>query len=686
MALFADAVKAAAGVVFGTGIHASGGQGGSLATDAALYDPVIAKSIVDGMDAGELYRTQPNLRMVVSFVARNGAQLGRHVYAKGTDDSRERVKNGPAADLLTKPNDSMTGFDLFNMLFTELALYDMAIWVPVLRDDRWQIDPIPMEWVTGVKMQTWYQAEKYRVQPTGGSDWYWVNAEDAVVFRGYSSQGFKRGSSAVESLRGTLGEQVDALTFRKQMWKRGGRVGMFMTRPKDAPTWSPEAKAKFVQNWKNTWSGTGANAGATPLLEDGMELKRVGFTAKEEQWIEAATLSKVDVAGAYHVPPAMVGVSGYNSFASVKEFRKMLYTETLGPLIAQVEETWNTFLMPLIGAPDSQYLELNIQEKLQGDFEEQAAQLFQAVGGPYMTAAEARKTMNLPFLEGTNVLLAPLNMGATGNNGPEADEAIGDDVEPPDPEADDTTPKSFGEPHDVRARRGAAPELKAPANRVPDTETDALGDDLKAYFARQRKAVIPQAASTAKADPEWWNQKHWNRELTTVLQPHLTAQSAGVARAAAGAKGLDPDAYSVGQTANFLKSVAESRADLINSTTRDQLVAAIDSNTDPDARKDALDHVYDVAIGDRAPSAAKTMGTMLAGWAMTEMARQLLADREPKKRWVTSGKRDSRHSSMHGETVPVSEKFSNGADWPGDPVLGAKGVANCACGVDIIHD
>lgn len=676
MALFADAVKAAAQVVLGTGVHGSGGVGGSLATDAALFDPVIARSIVDSMSAVDLYETQPHLRTVVSFVARNGAQLGRHVFKKTDDDGRERVTGTEVTRLLAKPNEHMTGFDLFDMLFTELALHDMAIWQPSLNDDgTWKIEPIPMEWVTGVKQKTWFQAEKYRVQPTGSNSWYWVNAEDVVVFKGYNGKAFKSGSSAVVSLKSTLAEQVDAMTFRQQMWRRGGRVGMFMTRPKDAPTWSPEAKAKFVQNWKNSWSGTGANAGATPLLEDGMELKRIGFTAKEEQWLEAATLSLVTVAGAYHVPPAMVGVSGYNSFASVKEFRKMLYTETLGPLIAQVEETINEFLFPMIGVPAGQYLELNIAEKLQGDFEEQAAQLFQAVGGPYMTVNEGRKKMNLPPLPGGDELLAPLNMGAVGNNGPAADEAIdpaGDDVEPEEPPADADTPKSFGEPHQARALGGAAPGLKATRYLVPDSQRLGLEDDLKAYFDRQRAAIVPRKA------PDAWDQKTWNRELSLILLPHLTEQSAGVARTAAGAKGLDPEAYSVGQTANFLKAVADSRADLINAATRDQLTDAGDD-------AGALDRVFDTAKDARAPQAAQTMTTFIAGWAMTEMARQLLSDREPKKTWVSSGKKDSRHSHMNGQTVGINEKFSNGADWPGDPSLGAEQVANCGCGVDITY-
>src|SRR5690606_6806059 len=407
MSQLTNAVAKAASVFFGTAPWQAGQPAGTQAGDvfSTVFDAGIARSIVDSMDAGDLYATQPHLHTVVSFIARNGAQLGRHVYAKG-ESGRTRVDDSPASQLLSKPNDYMTGYDLFNMLFSELALYDMAIWVPVLRDGRWQIDPIPGEWVTGIKKASAFQMAGYRVKYPTKNEEDFIPASAAIVFRGYSPSGFQRGSSAVRSLRSTLGEQVAAINFREQMWRRGGRVGMYMTRPKDAPTWSKEAKSKFIQNWRNNWSGSGANAGSTPLLEDGMELKRVGFNAKEEQWLEAATLSLSTVAGAYHVPPAMVGVSGYNSFASVKEFRKMLYTETMGPSIAQVEETINTFLFPFIGEPAGHYLELNIQEKLQGDFEEQAAVMQQSVGGPWMTVNEARRRANLPDIDGGDTLLA----------------------------------------------------------------------------------------------------------------------------------------------------------------------------------------------------------------------------------------------------------------------------------------
>ena len=56
------------------------------------------------------------------------------------------------------------------------------------------------------------------------------------------------------------------------------------------------------------------------------------------------------------------------------------------------------------------------------------------------------------------------------------------------------------------------------------------------------------------------------------------------------------------------------------------------------------------------------------------------------KTWlVTSSNPRAEHAAMHGETVPIDDLFSNGAKWPGDPVLGAEGVAHCNCDVEIIY-
>jgi hypothetical protein len=39
---------------------------------------------------------------------------------------------------------------------------------------------------------------------------------------------------------------------------------------------------------------------------------------------------------------------------------------------------------------------------------------------------------------------------------------------------------------------------------------------------------------------------------------------------------------------------------------------------------------------------------------------------------------------MDGEMVGIDDRFSNGADWPGDDILGPDGTCNCNCSTEIV--
>ncbi len=56
--------------------------------------------------------------------------------------------------------------------------------------------------------------------------------------------------------------------------------------------------------------------------------------------------------------------------------------------------------------------------------------------------------------------------------------------------------------------------------------------------------------------------------------------------------------------------------------------------------------------------------------------------REATKTWVVTSPR-SRHPRMHGETVPIFTKFSNGMDYPGDPSGSSDQTAGCSCTMSV---
>jgi HK97 family phage portal protein len=375
----------------------------------------------------KLWREQPHLRTVVGFVSRNIAHLGIHVFERDAADGRNRLRDTPLAMLLDEPNDAMTQFDLIEATVASRMLYDETYWY-VGRDLKapsgWTIRHIPTSWIIGTIGAGAFGVEAYKVAIPGTTgQWVEIAGEDMIVFHGWDPVDPTSGVSPVHSLKAVLAEQIHAQVFRDQMWKRGGRVGTYLTRPVEAPEWGTggenSPRSRFIAQWQEKYSGDhGSNAGGTPLLEDGMKLEINRFSAKDEQFVESAKLSLSTVAQVYFINPTMVGLLDNANYSNVREFRRALYGDNLGPEIERVSQRINKKLVPKLADRRKVYCEFNLQTKLAGSFEEQGAILQQAIGGPWMTINEGRARQNMPAVEGGNELIRPLNVTQNGDQEP----------------------------------------------------------------------------------------------------------------------------------------------------------------------------------------------------------------------------------------------------------------------------
>jgi len=624
------------------------------------------QSMILGLTPEELYRTQPHLRTVLSFVARNVAHLGLHAFERASDGNRERLRADPLALLLKYPNPDMTQFELLESLASDTGLYDVAYWWVFEDVDRlsgWQIRPIPPSWVAEQRGGNAFSVGEYVVIAPSGERTP-IPADQMLVFHGWNPGRPKHGTSPVETLKQVLAEQVQAWSYREQVWQRGGRVGAYITRPKDS-NWSPEARERFARDWKDRWTGKdGKKAGGTPILEDGMTLNRLGFSAREDEWAEVAKLALATVAAVYHVNPVMVGILDNANFSNTKEFRKMLYSETLGPTLARFEDRINAFLVPRVAPDRDAYVEFNIAEKLQGDFEEQAAILSTATGSPWMTRNEARALRNLPAIEGGDELVVPLNVLIGGqasprDSGDQNAKALEDDI------GELRAIPSGTKSRSIRAKAQPPPTHHARAEQV-----------IGAFFERQRKSVLSSLGAKSAA---WWDEERWNAELSKDLLALALQTTPEVAAAVLEEVGLSGDDYDVARTEAILGAIAKSRAGAINSTTRDQIAAILDGSG-PEGVTDPA-HVFEKAQEGRLGAIVLTLMTTFAAFATVEAAKQ---NGGASKTWlVTSKNPRPSHAAMSGQTVGIDEPFSNGANWPGDPALGVDGVAGCECDVEV---
>lgn len=612
---------------------------------------------ITGMAPSELWESQHNVRTVVDFLARNIGQLGLPVYQRVSDTDRQRLNDSPVAKLLSNPNPAMTAYDLKVALVSDLALHDEAWWLITQTSAGWQLRPLAVDAVSIASGSEFDEDLVVHYQPDPMKHPIIIPGKSLIHFKNWTPYYGGHGSPVVATLKDILAEQVAAQQFRAAMWKNGGQIGQYIARPKDAPSWSDEGSRRFHEDMKN-YKAKGSNAGSMPVLEDGMTINQVRFNAREEQWIEAANLSLETVARAWHINPAMLGATGGVSYANVREFRKMLYGETLGPWLKMIQDRINSKLVPLLDPRDGVYVEFNVKAKLAASFDEQAEAYSSAVGRPFMTANEIRALENLPALDGdADQLVTPLNVLVGGQASPR-----------------DSAPKAGR----VKVKAGAV-SVKGEADDSSARQTESA---LRKFFKRQREAVLARLGSKA---PGWWDQDRWDKELSDDLYRVAMSVTGQVAADVLAATGLAPDAYDTSRTEKFLRAVAESRAGKINSATFDQIQAALDDpgeDEDGNAARSPAKVFDDAEDGGRGAAIATTLLTTFAGFATMETAKQNSS--EATKTWVVnSGNPRPEHADMDGETVPVRDTFSNGADWPGDPILGADGVANCQCSVEV---
>jgi len=600
---------------------------------------------IDRMSPEDVYASQPDLRTVLDFRARNFAQIGMHAFARNDDGGRERDRGSQAARLLANPSAGMTWFELmwalcldFDLRSATYLLYNpalnMLVHIPARRvtllSGSWELGDFTAE----------IQAENDQQKAKR------VDASTLIPFRLYNPGG----KSPMQTLKDVLKEQAKAQEFRLHGWENGQLANRFISRPNDAPAWTPEARARFVEQMR-AYQGKNGGAGGTPLLEDGMELKSAQFRATEGQVVEMAKLSRERCAAAYGVTLSMLGSPDGNSYANLKEYRRQLYGETLGPIFKMVEDRLNAFLLPLTDpGKDRIYIEFNVKERLRSDPVDQAKVYQASVGAPIMTRNEARARENLPAVDGGDELITPLNV------------ALGAVASPQDT-APDKNPLTLSAGVEAKARHRSTVVDRR------QTDVDAVQDILDQYFARQRRSVLSDLGAGRQPDYD-----RWQEELYTDLQRVMPGITQRKTRDLLAELDLEATAFQPASSHSIAAMLAKHAGNIVTAGIGGVLAA------------DDPDHAFDVISG-RAGAYADTIVTSTGNQRAVDVGVQgakHIGGTATKMWMTTSGRARASHARMNGQIVPCGEPFSNGAFFPRESLLGPAEVVNCMCQISIV--
>lgn len=605
-----------------------------------------------------LYRQQPNVRTCVDFLARNIAQLGLHVFRRVSDTDRQRLTDHPLARLLAQPLPpimKMTRYRLIESLMGDMGIYFNAYWLKLAAEEGGPaaLMRVPPSMVT---VSGGLVPSKYTIHL--GAKRTVIAPEDIVHFRGYNPQNPVSGLSPLETLRRILAEEFSMGDYREDFWGNAARMSGIIKRPKAAGDWSEAARGRFKKEFEALYSGSG-NGGRTAILEEDMDWEQLSFNAQESEYLGGRKLTREECARAYHIPLPMVGILEHATFSNIKEQHRNLYQDSLGPWLMMLKQDIELQLLSDFADSDGVYVEFNIEEKMKGSFDEQSSALQSSVGRPWMSPDEARARMNLPSMGGTAAQLGtPLNILVSGDTAPPA-------------ELDDAKALL------PRGLKAAGIDPTQPGLRKQHEEQWARV--MARTFERQRDAITGKVAETEiPADTiqviltELWDSERWNRELHDDLFKLNTATASvwGAYVASELEIELDDSLMSA-----WLEEHSRIQAEGINGTTGLQIGEAL-ADEEP---RNAVRHLFEIAIGVRAAQIATTAVTAAANFGATEGAKQ--SGLKTKTWHVNSGNPRPSHAAVDGETVAIGDLFSLGMLWPGDPAGGVDEVAGCTCSV-----
>lgn len=624
------------------------------ATGPAIHvaDPPLTLSEII-VDPHDVWRSQPSVRKVVDFIARNLASIPLHLYRRDDDNGRTRVRVGDLAELLRQPGPRQTPYRFWHSIHVDGLLWDR--WAAVVLDAT-DTDPrmllrIPPK-LSRLERTTFGQPKTLIVWGKDGAE-YHLDPSTAVFDSGYSSA-WGDPVPPMQTLADTLHEATEATKFRRDLLKNGARVGAVIERPVEAGDWDDTAWNRFRSQFA-AYRGGGGDAGGVPILEDGMKLKAVeAFEPQNLQTLEARKLTDAEVAAFYHVPPEMVGARE-GTFANLDAFRQMLWSITLGPAITAWEQAADIMLRPLVDDTPGLYIEAHVDAKLRGSFIEQAAATQSAVGAPIMTRNEARAQRNMTPIDGGDDIVTPLNVLVGGLASPR-----------------DTAPK--GEAGAGKGR-GRVKATRPDGLGNADSERAAMTDRIAAYWKNVAAGILAEMGP-AKAVPDLgvaFNETAVAAGLSPILRAHMQRLAEVGAWEVLEEWNPESDGWSPDLVEAWIATAAQTNSSRWTTGMRNALTEAT-LGTDPEAGLRAFLEGDGVTL---AIMLAVAFGTEALSFGGSDAARKSGLGT---KTWVvTSRNPRPGHAALDGVTVRLDDVFDNGMRWPGEWSGGAENVANCMC-------
>jgi HK97 family phage portal protein len=253
----------------------------------------------------------PVVLTCVSLISRTIMTLPVDVYERLPGGRKRKADEHPLARLFDNPNSWQTWPMFCQMMQAHLLLrgnaYAWVNWVGVKGSDFAQADeiiPLHPDQIRVEPIETPRSGPGYELKYTltrRNGQQVVLPSDEVMHLRGLTTNGYT-GRNFIDDLKDAIGNAISTQDYSGNLWKRGGTPPLVLKHPK---TLSPKAQTGLEEKWEQTYGGKDGRRVA--VIEEGMEIEQLSVTPEQGQFLETNKFSRSQLAGAFHVPPHMIG-------------------------------------------------------------------------------------------------------------------------------------------------------------------------------------------------------------------------------------------------------------------------------------------------------------------------------------------------------------------------------------------
>lgn len=306
----------------------------------------------------------PTVQAIVTAISRRVAVSPVHVYRTKIEhglESKEKLPNHPVAKLLRYPNEYQSRYDYWQDAASAFIRHGKFLAVKA----RGKTGPIRRLYpIKPSEVNIRQDQDTLKVTYWHGQRDY---SPDKIHYVRGPARNFFDGNSPVDDIRRSIALEIEAEKYGTTFFSNGAvplLVLKYVTGAKGFKT--PEDEKAFIEDFQKAFGGDKRHRAL--MLPIGMDLSDVKIENEKAQFLETRKYQRTVIAGAFGVPPHLVGDLERATFNNVEQQDKDFTSNVVQPIAEAFEsamerdfltdEDWNSGIR----------IRFNLDSNLRADF------------------------------------------------------------------------------------------------------------------------------------------------------------------------------------------------------------------------------------------------------------------------------------------------------------------------------